>query len=77
MEAALIEISRRVEKKRETPYDPDARSTMSTGAHKVSQPEAGSGSSGSLKSRRQADSETGSVAESESDEGMVIVGRPT
>jgi len=78
MEAALSEISRGVEKCQESPYDSNVRSITSTGVHEVSQPVDGaSGSSGSLKSRRQADSETGSAAESESDEGMVIVGRPT
>jgi len=76
MEAALRDISRRTESPRS---EVSAVQSTSVGVHggrsegQVPVEEAGS----SLRSRRQEGSEAGSVAETESDEGMVIVGRPT
>jgi len=81
MEAALSEISKRVEEPRAPAPEPSSsnlRSIAPTDVHEAKpEAQAAAGSSGSLKSRRQEGSETGSAAETESDEGMVIVGRPT
>jgi len=82
METALKEISRRMEEPGATVAEPsNTRSTPSMGileAKPEKETPVDERAGSSVRSRRHQDgSETGSTAETESDEGMVIVGRPT